>query len=218
MKRIFEALSALVLFFVSCSTTPSFPPQPWTDTLLPSGIRIFVRPSAREDLVRRFGEPGTYLNPLLDYPAVLSGQKILALDVRIESPEHRVELVTWKTSILFDDARPGFLSPAEARALSAQELRDAWMPYIEGTSKVGEADQRAKEALPGNLKAAPGSPVSGYLVFLHTFPKSGSATLLLTLRASNGDEGTVKVRIEIPDPERSNTPPGIFSQPEDGST
>jgi hypothetical protein len=151
------------------------------------------------------------MNPLLDFPAILTGQKILVLETRIDSPEHVLQVVTNKTTLAFEGAKPGFLSPVEARALDQKALQDAWLPYVDGTAQVPDLASKSREALPGDLKAGPGTPASGYLVFLHNFPKSGVAILSLTLRASNGDEDLVEVRIPIGEAGKGASSTGIFA-------
>ncbi len=207
---VFTFALALAALLSSCASA-GLPPQPWT-THEVSGISIQVRPAARSDLVKRFGSPSSVLNPMVDYPSLVSQQRLYVFEVTIESPEYRVELVTRQTELAFEDFRGGFLSPAKARALDARGLQEAWMAYIAGTSQIVEMEQKTRKALPGNLLARPGAPASGYLVFLHNFPKSGTAVLSLFLRASNGDTGVVPLRVEIPEPGRKST--GIFARQE----
>jgi len=50
------------------------------------------------------------------------------LETRINSPQHGVQMVTNKTTLAFERAKPGFLAPVEARALDQNTLQDAWIP------------------------------------------------------------------------------------------
>ena len=85
------------------------PLQPWTEHTV-SGITILLRPATRESLEQIPGSPPGDLNPLLDYPAILTGQKFLVLETRINSPQHGVQMVTNKTTLAFERAKPGFLA------------------------------------------------------------------------------------------------------------
>jgi hypothetical protein len=208
MKRIIPILF-LAALVSSCVT--SAPPQPWT-TYSVSGIKIDVRPAARADLVKRFGNPSSAMNPFVDYPARLSGQSLLVFEVAIESPDYRVELINRQTTVAFEGAKDSYFTPAQVKALDAKALQDAWKVYIDGTSQVPELLAKTQKALPGNIVARPGIPASGYLVFLNKFPKGGTAVLSLAMEASNGDTGVIPLRVEIPEPGKKNT--GIFAKPE----
>ena len=177
-----------------------------------SGIKVSVRPASRDDLVKRFGNPASVMNPLVDYPSLVSQLKLMVLDVAIESPEYAVELVTRQTTLTFEGSKPGFFSSAESKALDEAALQEAWKTYIDGTTQMPEMMLKTRKALPGNLTAKPGTAASGYLVFLDRFPKSGTAVLSLALKASNGDTGVIPLRITFSAP--GDAPTGIFARPE----
>ena len=199
---------ALTALLASCAT--EMPSQPWTH-LVASGIKISARPASYEDLVRNYGNPSSAMNPLVDYPSLVSQLRLLVFDVTIESPEHDVELITRQTTCAFIGAKDSPLAPAELRALDAQDLQEAWREHVDGSSKMPELVFKSNKALPGDLRASPGKPASGYLVFLGYFPKGGTAVLSLAMRSSAGDAGDVKLRVELPDLDKKKAT-GIFSQ------
>lgn len=212
MKR-FLPLIALAVLFSSCVTEP--PPASWTGFSV-SGIDIRVRPASRESLEKRYGASSQGMNPLLDYSSLFSQKRLLVFEMIVESTEYAVELVTRQTTIDFEGMKPGLFA-GDDRALDEELLREAWEGFlkIDNVSNIPEMEREVHDALPGNLKARPGEPASGYLVFLNRFPKYGVVHLSLLLRASNGDTGTVSIRVEIEEPGKPRKSTGIFA-PEEG--
>ena len=202
--------AALAVFISSCRTY--IPVLPWTEEKV-SSIVIKVRPASRESLEDKFGRPSFTVNPLLDYPSLLQQRRLVVFDIVIESPEVTVEAVTDETTLIFvnPDAKIPMLFDPETKALDAEGLEKEWAVYYDPDrlDDLPALGYKARKALPGNLTAGPGKPAEGYLVFLRRFPKSGTARLKLALRTAEGDRGTVKMDIVIPDTRKNNT--GIFA-------